>query len=112
MKQSILHLESILHRLNLILEMKQSIPMQRLKVIVKMKQSILCVQGHIIFKGFLLIQGRGFLFQSMMSMIKMKFGDDTLQSKQSNHMHTTFKSGKSMVKIDTSTLFGLRPTNG
>ena len=56
--------------------------------------------------------GKGFLFQIMMLMIKTKFGDGTLQRMQSNHMHTTLKSRKCMVKIDTSTLFGLRPTNG
>ena len=70
------------------------------------------MQGHIISKGFHLIQGKGFLFRSTMLMIKMKFGDGTLQRMQSNHMDTTLKSRKCMVKIDTSTLFGLRTTNG
>ena len=111
-------LQSIrMQRLALILIHLQSIPMQRLTLILMMKRHgnhhpNIHMQGPIIFKGFHLIQGKGFLFQIMMLMIKTKFGDGTLQRMQSNHMHTTLKSRKCMVKIDSSTLFGLRTTNG
>ena len=114
----LIHLRSIrMQRLALILIHLQSIPMQRLTLILMMKRHgnhhpNIHMQGPIIFKGFHLIQGKGFLFQIMMLMIKTKFGYGTLQRMQSNHMHTTLKSRKCMVKIDTSTLFGLRTTNG
>ena len=56
--------------------------------------------------------GKKLLFQSMLLMIKIVFEEDTLQKLHADHMHMLFKSGKSMVKIDTLVLFGLKSTVG
>ncbi|MEI4896714.1 hypothetical protein Q8G71_36100, partial [Klebsiella pneumoniae] len=50
--------------------------------------------------------GKGFLFQHMMLMIKMLFGEDILEKAHANHLHMRSQQEKYMVKIDTSALFG------